>query len=591
MNMNWLLNIPIQRKLTLITFMTSAVALLVAGIIIVIYDSVSYRAEQREGVAVRAGIVASNVSASLVFGDAKTAQEYLYALRSSPDVSAAAIYDTKGLLFTSYLRDGDSTTPPQRALSQGTYFQGSELNVFWPIMEKTQQIGTVYMRVQTEPLFKRIGRYGSIILLVMLGSLLITLPVSRRLHAVIAEPLLAITEDARQIAAGEIVVRPLTQPRADEIGFLEEKFREMAASLREKAAVGRQIALGDLNLEVTPQSEHDALGNTFAAMVSSLRSKADVARRIANGDLTVQIPTPSEQDVLGQAFSAMVENLRSINRELVEGVSVLTASTNAIMTGTAQIAAGATENATVVAQTVSTVEEMKQTVQLSSQKAKHVADAAQNAVAISQTGRQSVEEVIEGMNLIQQQMESIAQSIVRLSEQSQAIGEIVNTVKDLAEQSNLLAVNAAIEANKAGEHGRGFAVVAQEVKNLAEQSKKATVQIRSLLGDIQKGTHLAVLATEQGAKVVESGVRQSQDAGEAIRLLAERIGENAAAANQIAISAQQQMVGMDQLVLATANIKETTSQNIESTRQAEIAAHDLHALGIRLKQLVERYKV
>ena len=359
----------------------------------------------------------------------------------------------------------------------------------------------------------------------------------------------------------------------------------------EKAAVGHQIAQGDLTLEITPRSDRDALGNTFAAMVSSLRSKAEVARRIANGDLTVQIPTPSERDVLGQAFSAMVENLRAINRELVEGVSVLTASTNAIMTGTSQIAAGATENATVVAQTVSTVEEMKQTVQLSSQKAKHVADAAQNAVAISQTGRQSVEDVIDGMNLIQQQMESIAQSIVRLSEQSQAIGEIVNTVKDLAEQSNLLAVNAAIEANKAGEHGRGFAVVAQEVKNLAEQSKKATAQIRSLLGDIQKGTHLAVLATEQGSKVVENGVRQSQDAGESIRLLAERIGENAAAANQIAVSAQQQMVGMDQLALATANIKETTSQNIESTRQAEIAAHDLHALGIRLKQLVERYKV
>jgi methyl-accepting chemotaxis protein len=152
-------------------------------------------------------------------------------------------------------------------------------------------------------------------------------------------------------------------------------------------------------------------------------------------------------------------------------------------------------------------------------------------------------------------------------------------------------VNAAIEANKAGEHGRGFAVVAQEVKNLAEQSKKATAQIRSLLGDIQKGTHLAVLATEQGTKVVENGVRQSQDAGEAIRQLAERIGENAAAANQIAVSSQQQMVGMDQLVLATGNIKETTEQNIESTRQAEIAAHDLHELGIRLKQLVERYKV
>ena len=158
-------------------------------------------------------------------------------------------------------------------------------------------------------------------------------------------------------------------------------------------------------------------------------------------------------------------------------------------------------------------------------------------------------------------------------------------------QSNLLAVNAAIEANKAGEHGRGFSVVAQEVKNLAEQSKKATAQIRSLLGDIQKGTNIAVLATEQGSKAVESGVRQSREAGDAIRQLAESIGENPAAANQIAVSAQQQMVGMDQLALATANIKETTSQNMESTRQAEIAAQSLHELANKLKQLVERYKV
>jgi methyl-accepting chemotaxis protein len=134
-------------------------------------------------------------------------------------------------------------------------------------------------------------------------------------------------------------------------------------------------------------------------------------------------------------------------------------------------------------------------------------------------------------------------------------------------------------------------VVAQEVRNLAEQSKKATAQIRSLLGDIQKGTNIAVLATEQGAKAVENGVLQSREAGEAILQLAESIGENAAAANQIAVSAQQQMVGMDQLALATANIRETTSQNMESTRQAEVAAHSLHELGIRLKHLVERYKV
>jgi methyl-accepting chemotaxis protein len=589
--MNWLLNIPIGRKLRLITVLASAIALLLAGTIIVAYDSVAYRTQQKQDVAVRANIVASNVSAALVFGDPKAAQEYLQALRSNPDVRAAAVYDDKGKLFTQYLSAETSVPPPPLAQPQGTLFDGSELTTFWPIMEKSHQVGTVYMRVQTEPLVNRIVRYGSIILLVMLSSLAITLPVSRRLHAVIVEPLRDMTEDARQIAAGEIVVRPIKQSRHDEIGFLEDKFREMAASLQEKAAIGRQIAQGDLNLKVSPQSDRDALGNSFVAMVNSLRAKAEVAERIASGDLTVQIATPSEHDVLGRAFASMVENLRSINRELAEGVGVLAASTSAIMTGTSQIAAGATETATIVAQTVSTVDEMKQTVQLSSQKARHVSDTAQKAVAVSQTGRKSVEDVIEGMNLIQQQMESIAQSIVRLSEQSQAIGEIVATVKDLAEQSNLLAVNAAIEANKAGEHGRGFSVVAQEVRNLAEQSKRATTQIRSLLGDIQKGTNIAVLATEQGAKAVESGVRQSREAGEAILQLAESIGENASAANQIAVSAQQQMVGMDQLAMATANIRETTSQNMESTRQAEVAAHSLHELGIRLKQLVERYKV
>jgi len=589
--MNWLLNIPIGRKLRLITVLASAIALLLAGTIIVAYDSVAYRTQQRQDIAVRANIVASNVSAALVFGDPKAAQEYLQALRSNPDVRAAAVYDNKGALFTQYLSADSSAPPPPLAQSRGTLFEGSELTIFWPIMEKSHQVGTVYMRVQTEPLVNRIVRYGSIILLVMLGSLAITLPISRRLHAVIVEPLRDMTEDARQIAAGEIVVRPIKQPRHDEIGFLEEKFREMAASLQEKATIGRQIAQGDLALKIAPQSDRDALGNSFVAMVESLRAKAEVAGKIASGDLTVQIATPSAHDILGQAFASMVENLRAINRELAEGVGVLAASTSAIMTGTSQIAAGATETATIVAQTVSTVDEMKQTVQLSSQKAKHVSDTAQKAVAVSQTGRKSVEDVIEGMNLIQQQMESIAQSIVRLSEQSQAIGEIVATVKDLAEQSNLLAVNAAIEANKAGEHGRGFSVVAQEVRNLAEQSKRATTQIRSLLGDIQKGTNIAVLATEQGAKAVENGVRQSREAGEAILQLAESIGENASAANQIAVSAQQQMVGMDQLAMATANIRETTSQNMESTRQAEVAAHSLHELGIRLKQLVERYKV
>jgi methyl-accepting chemotaxis protein len=277
---------------------------------------------------------------------------------------------------------------------------------------------------------------------------------------------------------------------------------------------------------------------------------------------------------------------RTITRQLRESIDQLATSSAEILATTTQVAAGAAETASAVSETTATVEEVKQTAQLSSQKARNVSDSAQKASQVSQGGRKSVEEAMQGMQRIQEQMESIAESIVRLSEQSQAIGEIIATVNDLAEQSNLLAVNAAIEASKAGEQGKGFAVVAQEVKSLAEQSKQATAQVRTILGDIQKATGTAVLATEQGSKAVQAGVKQTAETGESIRLLADSIVEAAQAATQIAASSQQQMVGMDQVVLAMENIKQASVQNVSGTKQAEVAAQGLHELGQKLSEMI-----
>ena len=279
---------------------------------------------------------------------------------------------------------------------------------------------------------------------------------------------------------------------------------------------------------------------------------------------------------------------RTITRQLGESITQLSSSASEILATTTQVAAGAAETATAVSETTATVEEVKQTAQLASQKARFVSDSAQKVSQVSQTGRKSVEDAIAGMHRIQEQMESIAESIVRLSEQSQAIGDIIATVNDLAEQSNVLAVNAAIEAAKAGDQGKGFAVVAQEVKSLAGQSKQATAQVRAILGDIQKATSAAVLATEQGHKAVEAGVKQSAEASDAIKQLAESINEAAQAATQIAASSQQQMVGMDQVALAMNNIKLASSQNVAGTRQAEVAAQSLHELGVKLGALIGR---
>lgn len=281
---------------------------------------------------------------------------------------------------------------------------------------------------------------------------------------------------------------------------------------------------------------------------------------------------------------------RTINRQLREASLQLSSASAEILATTTQVASGSAETAAAVAETTTTVEEVKQTAQVSSQKAKYVSDTAQGAVQAGQRGNKSVEEAIAGIHQVREQIDSIAESIVNLSEQSQAIGEIIAAANDIAEQSNLLAVNAAIEAAKAGEQGKGFAVVAQEVKGLAEQSKQATTQVRTMLTDIQKGISAAVMATEQGSKAAEASVKKAAGAGESIQMLAENLAEAAKAAVQIAASSQQQLVGMDQVAQAMENIKQASVENVASTRQAEISGQDLNRLAQKLMEMIERHK-
>ena len=284
------------------------------------------------------------------------------------------------------------------------------------------------------------------------------------------------------------------------------------------------------------------------------------------------------------------QRLQGVTREIEAAVNLLGSSASEILAATTQVASGTAETAASISETTTTVEEVRQAAQLSSQKAKNVSDSAQQVAQVTHTGQKAVEETAAVMRNIRDQMESIAQTIVRLSEQGQSIGGIIASVTDIADQSNLLAVNAAIEAARAGEQGKGFAVVAQEIKSLAEQSKHATAEVRGILNDVQKATSAAVMATEQGSKAVEAGVKQSSQAGEAIRVLAESTGEAVQAAVQIVASSQQQVVGMDQIGTAMESINQAGAENAASMRQAEASAQNLHELGQKLKELVERFK-
>jgi methyl-accepting chemotaxis protein len=324
-----------------------------------------------------------------------------------------------------------------------------------------------------------------------------------------------------------------------------------------------------------------------------IRELSELSRRIGGGDLVVDIPQVSREDEigsLGQSLRTMTDSMLTMVKENKESVNLLSSSSAEILAAATQLAAGSVETATAVSQTTSTVEEVRQISESSSAKAKVVADNAQKTTEIAQNGKKALEGIAEVMDNIREKVESIAESVVRLSEQGQAIGEIIASVNDIADQSNLLAVNAAIEAAKAGEYGKGFGVVAQEIKGLAEQSRLATTKVRAILLDVQKGTSAVVMATEQGNKAVETGVKQSQEAGESIRVLADSVAQAAQASVQIAASNQQQMAGISQVTSAMENIKQGSTQTAASTKQAEMAARNLYDLAQKIKQLMERYQ-
>lgn len=332
---------------------------------------------------------------------------------------------------------------------------------------------------------------------------------------------------------------------------------------------------------------------------------ADTAARILGGERHLSAPVEGSDEIamLGEVFNAMTAHLRQLietetaGRARLEGLleavaetsGALASGTAEILAGTTQQASGAQEQATAVSETVTTVDEVMQTADQAALRARAVADASQRSLDISKTGRKAVDDTVTGMGTVKEQVEGVAESILALAEQAQAIGEIIATVNEIAEQTNLLALNAAIEASRGGEQGKGFSVVAAEVKALAGQAKKATAQVRQILGDIQKATSGAVIATEEGTKSVNAALALVGQAGNTIKALSDTIAEAAEAAVQIAASAGQQAAGMAQIQQAMKQVNQAASQNLASTRQQERAAQDLNNLGRKLEELLGGY--
>ncbi|WP_448208605.1 methyl-accepting chemotaxis protein [Azospirillum sp. sgz302134] len=332
---------------------------------------------------------------------------------------------------------------------------------------------------------------------------------------------------------------------------------------------------------------------TSRTITTRLATAVALAGRVRDGDLTQDVATTGSDELatLGTHLNAMTAKLRMVASSTRITAESVHAATAQIRASTQQQAASVAQQLAAVEQTTATLSEITESGAQINRRAQDVAHSAQAAAASGETGLKAVEDTNQAMDAIREQAEAVAENIVVLSERTQAIGEIILTVNDIAERSHLLALNAAIEAAAAGEHGRTFAVVASEIKSLADQAKEATAQVRSNLSEIQHGINSSVMLTEEAVKRVGAGKRQTDATQATIRDLAESIQESVLAFQQIVAGTNQQQIGLEQVTQALRNIREAGSQTAAGTRQLEGAAANLNELGQGLVDTVQYYRV
>lgn len=279
------------------------------------------------------------------------------------------------------------------------------------------------------------------------------------------------------------------------------------------------------------------------------------------------------------------QSLLEKNQQQVELASELSAAAAEMSATSQQQASGATEQASAVAEVTSTIEELGYTSRQIAQSAEQVSEAAAATMENLSQGQGAVDESVSAMERIKGKVQDVATRILALGERSQQIGEIIDLIDDISDETHLLSLNAAIEAAGAGEYGRRFAVVAAEVKNLANRTIAAAKEVKSVVAEIQAATSSAVMATEEGVKEVERGALLANRAGQtmdAIVMMAERTVQ---ASQEISLATSQQQTASEQVVETMRDVAEVSRQTAAGSRQMAEAAATLTAIAERLHGL------
>jgi len=354
------------------------------------------------------------------------------------------------------------------------------------------------------------------------------------------------------------------------------------------------FALAAENLNRTVERASRAISNQEGQenLQKSVTEFLTIVSQIARGDLTLRGKVTN--DALGNVVDSvnyMLDNFTKVLERVRKAAIDVSSSANEILVSSEEMAAGATQQDQEITNTSSAVEELTVSMKQVSNNAEASAEAARRALDAAEQGNRAVRDTLEGMQRIRASVQATAKKIKSLGDRSLEISEIINVINDITEQTNLLALNAAIEAARAGEAGRGFAVVADEVRKLAEHSRTATKDIAALIKAIQAETNEAVVVMEEGTREVEVGARLADQAGRALDAISSVVRQSAELVQEISLASKQQVRGTEGVANAMQIISNITRQTSQGARQTARTVEQMVKLSEQLNEALSQFRV
>ena len=370
--------------------------------------------------------------------------------------------------------------------------------------------------------------------------------------------------------------------------------RDATTSLRQVVDIANQIAAGDLEGRSTLQTRKDelgVLGRAFDEMSGALKNMVSVAERIAAGDLAVAVKPRSDRDALGHALANMVDSLSGLVTEVHKSGIQVNTSVNEIAATARQQHATATEIAATTSQIGATSKEITATSKVLVKTMHEVTGVADQSATLAGNGHAGLTRMEATMRLVMEAATSINAKLAVLNEKAGNINQVVTTIQKVADQTNLLSLNAAIEAEKAGEYGRGFAVVATEIRRLADQTAAATSDIDQMVKDIQSAVTAGVMGMDKFSEEVRRGMQEVEQVGDQLSQIIQNVQALAPRVEAVNEGMQAQATGAEQITEALAQLSDAAQQTVESLRQSNQVIDGLNQAASGMRGGVSRFKL